>query len=72
MTVAQYLLERIRNDPRVAYHFDPITQSMEMLTATYAAEQGIDVEEFRKTYYASLRFEKPLCSECRQSEGVNR
>lgn len=47
MTLAGYLLRRIAYDPRVAYHFDPITQSMEMLTAEYAKEQGIDVEEFR-------------------------
>jgi hypothetical protein len=64
MTLAAYLLRRIADDPRVAYHFDPITQSMEMLTAEYAKEQGLDVEEFRKTYYGRLRFERPRCSSC--------
>lgn len=64
MTLAAYLLRRIADDPRLAYHFDPITHSMEMLTAAYAAEQGINVEDFRKTYYARLRFERPRCREC--------
>lgn len=64
MTLAQYLLNRIREDARIAYYFDPITQSMEMLTAEYAKEQGLDVEEFRKNYYGSLRFERPRCSSC--------
>lgn len=64
MTLAAYLLRRIADDPRLAYHFDPITQSMEMLTAAYAAEQGINVEDYRKTYYAGLRFERPRCREC--------
>ena len=66
MTLAAYLLQRIARDPRLAYHFDPMTESMERLTATYAEERGLKVEEFRKTYYASLRFEKPMCSECRE------
>jgi hypothetical protein len=64
MTLSGYLLRRIRDDARLAYYFDPMTQSMEMLTAAYATEQGLDVEEFRKTYYASLRFERPTCREC--------
>lgn len=66
MTLAAYLLNRIREDARLAYYFDPITQSMEMLTATYASEQGLDVEEYRKKYYASLKFERPLCRECQE------
>ena len=64
MTLAAYLLNRIREDARLAYHFDPITQSMEMLTAEYAKEQGLDVDEFRKAYYSRLRFERPRCSNC--------
>jgi hypothetical protein len=64
MTAAAYLLRRIADDPRVAYHFDPMTQSMELLTAEYAKEKGIDVEVFRNNFYASLRFERPRCSNC--------
>jgi hypothetical protein len=64
MTLAELLLARIRHDARLAYYFDPLTVSMEALTRAYAEEQGIDVEEFRKAYYASLRFERPVCSEC--------
>jgi hypothetical protein len=68
MTLASHLLSRIRHDPRLAYYFDPLTRSMELLTATYAAEACVDLEEFRKTYYASLRFEKPICAECGEGE----
>lgn len=71
MTLAAYLLRRIREDSRLAYHFDPITQSMEMLTAEYAKEQGLDLDEFRKTYYAKLRFERPKCVNCECSECTN-
>jgi hypothetical protein len=66
MTLATYLIRRIADDPRVAWHFDPITQSMELLTAAYAEEHGLDVEEFRKKYYASLKFERPQCRDCRE------
>jgi hypothetical protein len=63
MTISAYLLKRISEDARLAYYFDPLTQSMELLTATYAAEQGLEVEAFRKRYYAALRFEAPRCKE---------
>jgi hypothetical protein len=66
MTAIGHLLDRIKADPRLAYHFDPLTRSMELLTAAYAEENGLDLEEFRKTYYASLRFEAPVCRECRE------
>lgn len=64
MTLAAYLLKRIREDARLAYYFDPITQSMEMLTAEFAKEKGLDMEEFRQTYYAQLRFERPQSANC--------
>lgn len=54
-----YLISRIKKDPRLAYYFDPFTESMELLTRAYASANGLNVEEFRKTYYAQLRFEKP-------------
>lgn len=55
----EHLLSRIARDPRLAYYFDPLTKSMELLTAEYAAQKGLDVEEFRRNYYARLRFEAP-------------
>lgn len=58
-TTAAYLLDRIARDPRLAYYFDPLTESMEMLTADYARETGQDLEDFRRRYYARLKFEKP-------------
>lgn len=63
-----HLLNRIGQDPRLAYYFDPSTQSMACLTRAYAELRGLDVEEWRKDYYARLRFEKPLCHECREEE----
>ncbi len=54
-----HVLTRIKTDPRVAYYFDPLTQSMSLLTAAYAEANGLDVEDFRKDFYASLRFEGP-------------
>lgn len=64
MTLVTYLIRRIADDPRVAYHFDPITQSMELLTTAYAAEHGLNVEKFRAEYYPKLKFERPLCHKC--------
>ncbi len=61
MTAAAYLLKRIARDPRLAYYFDPLTESMALLTAEYASQEGLDVEEFRARYYPSLRFESPKC-----------
>ena len=64
MTLAAYLLTRIQNDSRLAYYFDPITESMERLTAQCAEEKGVDVGEFRKGYYATLKFKPPVrCDE---------
>jgi hypothetical protein len=63
MTKAQravaHLLKRIAADPRLAYYFDPLTESMSLLTAAHAETHGIDVEEVRKEYYPALRFEAP-------------
>lgn len=67
MTAVSYLIARIQRDPRLAYHFDPITESMQLLTTEYAKEHGLDVEEFRKQYYPSLRFERPRCGVCGES-----
>lgn len=54
-----YLLRRIQRDPRLAYYFDPITESMELLTAAYAEARGLDLKTFRREYSASLKFEAP-------------
>jgi hypothetical protein len=59
MTAAAYLLDRIAHNPRLAYYFDPITRSMELLTKEYAEQQGLDLEDFRRSYYARLKFEAP-------------
>jgi len=59
-----HLLERIARDPRLAYYFDPLTRSMEMLTEANAEELGEDLEKFRERYFARLLFEAPRCAEC--------
>lgn len=66
MTLAAALVRKIMDDPRVAYYFDPLTRTMEILTETYAQEIGEDLEVFRKRFYASLKFEEPTCSGCRE------
>jgi hypothetical protein len=63
-TAASYLLNRIREDARLAYYFDPVTKSMDLLTAEYAAQQSLDLETFRTSYFSKLRFENPRCREC--------
>lgn len=63
-----HLLWRIKDDPRLAYYFDPFTKSMELLTAAYAEAHGVDLAAFRKEFYDSLRFDRPVCTNCR--EGV--
>lgn len=64
MTVAAYLLDRIVRDPRLAYYFDPLSRSMELLTEEYANQNGLVLADFRRQYYAKLRFEAPTCREC--------
>ena len=53
---------RIARDPKLAWYFDPMTQSMELLTRDYCAASGLDdpaTERFRAEYYALLKFERP-------------
>ena len=64
MTAAAHLLARIARDPRLAYYFDSMTQSMEILTEEYAKQHGLDVEKFRRDYYSRLKFEAPRCTDC--------
>ena len=65
----EHLLVRIRHDPRLAYYFDPLTQSMGMLTAAHAEAIGLDVEQFRKEYYALLSYEAPAANGTHQTAG---
>jgi len=65
----EHLLVRIRHDPRLAYFFDPLTQSMGMLTAAHAEAIGLDVEQFRKEYYALLSYEAPATDGTHQTSG---
>ncbi|SFF15033.1 hypothetical protein [Paracidovorax wautersii] len=62
-----HLLQRIQRDPSVAWHFDPITRSMEELTLAHALLQGLDVDQFRKDFFATLEFKEPRCAACRSA-----
>jgi hypothetical protein len=66
-TAIHHLLQRIQRDPAIAWHFDPITRSMEELTRAHAQLHGLDVEEFRKDYFATLDFQEPRCAGCRSA-----
>lgn len=70
-----HILRRIQGDPRVAYYFDPYTESMELLTAAHAEANNLDAKAFRNEFFATLRFEKPQCcghDECRFLEESNK
>lgn len=54
-----HILNRIRYDPQFAYYFDPLSESMELLTMAFADANFRDVEAFRKEFYPQLRFERP-------------
>jgi hypothetical protein len=59
-TLTTHLLQRIARDPRLAYYFDPLSRSMEMLTEVHAADYALDLKGFRETYYPQLKFEPPI------------
>lgn len=62
-----YVLRRIIDDPRLAYHFDPVTESFAKLTDAYAEAKGVSVETVRAELQRRMTFEAPLCAECRES-----
>lgn len=55
----EHLLNRIKHDPQLAYHFDPLSRSMELLTQAFADANDRDVTAFRSEFYPQLRFERP-------------
>lgn len=66
-TAIHSLLQRIQRDPRLAYYFDPLTQSFEDLTAAHALNYNLpDLEQFRKDYAGTLTFEAPADPGIRQ------
>lgn len=67
----EYLLQRIKYDGRLAYHFG-MTESLDLLCAAYAEAHGLDAEQFRTQFNAELQPEPPRCrsGECvEQSQG---
>ena len=66
--LVMHLIRRLQRDPRVAYHFDPITESFQLLTAAYAELRGENVEDVRKRYADSLTYEAPRCRRGRCAE----
>jgi hypothetical protein len=53
------VLRRIVRDPRIAYYFDPLTDSFEKLTAAHAALHGLDVTKVRADMAAVMKYEAP-------------
>lgn len=58
-TAVRHILLRLQRDPRLAYYFDPFTESFELLTAAEAERLGRPVEDYRKEFAATLKFERP-------------
>lgn len=58
-----HLLRRIGRDPRLAYYFDPMTESMELLTEAYTLAEELELTEFRAKFYSRLEFERPVAWE---------
>lgn len=55
-------LNRISNDPRVAYYICPMTQTYDLLIAAHCDLNGLEEVEFRADFEKRLRFENP--AEC--------
>jgi hypothetical protein len=55
-----YLLRRIKDDPRVAWHFGH-TESLALLTSAHALATGIASIPFHNEFQKALRTEPPRC-----------
>lgn len=53
-----HVLRAIRGDGRKAYLFGFGSQSFELLTAAYAEANGLDVEQYRREFWAECRPER--------------
>lgn len=69
-TALRELLGRIEHDARVAYYFDPITESFHLLTRAFSLASGLEAAEFQKTFRERMRFERPRCRECLHCQEV--
>lgn len=61
-----YMLRRLRADPRIAYYFVG-TESLRALTRAYAAAHGLDADAFHAEFAGGLETERPVCRECREA-----
>jgi hypothetical protein len=59
-TAVAHVLRRIKDDPRIAYHFGH-TESLALLCAAHAEAQGLNAEQFKREFQASLLTEAPRC-----------
>lgn len=60
----EHLLQRLLTDARVAYYFDPITESFALLTQAHALLNGKTVEEVRAHLAPRMLFAPPTCRDC--------
>lgn len=56
-----HVLDRIASEPALAYFFDPITESMQLLTAAHAETLEQDVKVLREEIRQRFRAERPVC-----------
>lgn len=52
-----HVLKRLQADGRLAYLIGPGSESFDLITQAYAEERGLDIEEFRKSFAADLKYE---------------
>lgn len=59
-----HVLQRLQTDARVAYYFDPITESFGLLTKAHALLTGQPVDETRAYLASRMFFAPPTCRDC--------
>lgn len=51
-----HILRRIQRDPRLAYFFDPLTESFDLLIEAHVEKHGGDVHQVRDQVEANMKF----------------
>lgn len=60
----EHLLQRLLTDARVAYYFDPVTESFDLLTKAHALLTGQPLGETRAYLAHRMFFAPPTCRDC--------
>lgn len=59
-----HLLRRLIRDPRIAYYFDPCTESFELLTKAHALLTGQAAADVSAHQAHNMFYAPPTCSAC--------